>query len=215
MSLRASTLIGTLGTTLFTTGLLLQLSSSVAQGQTLREKVIFANSDINRFWQRTFISLRKPWLRPKSYGYRRSVRTPCGQASLNNAIYCVRNHSIYLNYALLNQANRQTGDFGAITIVAHEYGHAVQSQLGLSRRNKYLFQEELQADCFAGVYALDANRRGLLESNDVSEGYRQSYLSGRPHFNPNSHGTYQQRARAFYRGFTHGFRSCLAYSELD
>ena len=195
-------------------GIVLLCGQSPALSQSLRQKVYFANSDLNTFWARRFQSLRKPWRAPTAYQYSRGVRTPCGFAGPNNAIYCARNHSIYLNIPFLVQANVRWGDFAAITIMAHEYGHAVQRQLGLSRLNRYLFQEELQADCLAGVYARDAGRRGLLDATDVREGYFQSYSSGHARFNPNSHGTRRQRAGAFRLGLRRGFRSCLTYSRL-
>lgn len=154
------------------------------------------------------------WKTPAAFEYMRSVRTPCGVAGPNNAIYCLRNHSIYVNIPFLVSANRRYGDFAAITILAHEYGHAVQRQLGLSRLNEDLYQEELQADCFAGFYARDANRRGLLDPNDVLEGYYQSFASGSRHFHPNSHGTRGQRAMAFYMGYSKGFKGCLKYTWL-
>ncbi|PZD74317.1 hypothetical protein C1752_01316 [Acaryochloris thomasi RCC1774] len=195
-------------------GLALFLGSPPALSQTLQRKVHFANTDISRFWSRTFRGIGRPWRKPIAYEYRSIAKTPCGIAGKFNAIYCLHNHSIYVNVPLLEQANYQAGDFAAITILAHEYGHAVQNQLGLSRLHRYLVQEELQADCFAGVYAQDANRRRLLDPTDVQEGYTQSYMSGQNNFHPNSHGTRRQRARAFYRGVTHGFRACLAYSFL-
>ncbi|MGF1603629.1 MAG: neutral zinc metallopeptidase [Thermosynechococcaceae cyanobacterium] len=195
-------------------GTALLLGQPSALSQTLRTKVYFANTDISQFWSRTFQNLGRPWQRPTAYEYQTFARTPCGIAGEFNAIYCLRNRSIYVNVPLLLQADQQSGDFAAITILAHEYGHAVQDQLGLSRMHRYLVQEELQADCFAGVYAKDAQKRGLLDQTDVQEGYLQSFLSGQIHFHPNSHGTRQQRARAFYRGVTSGFRSCLAYSLL-
>ncbi len=194
--------------------LALCLGQSPALGQTLQSKVYFANTDISHFWARLFQGIGRPWKRPNAYEYRRVAKTPCGLANEFNAIYCLRNHSIYVNVPLLQQANYQSGDFAAITILAHEYGHAVQNQLGLSRLHRYLVQEELQADCFAGVYAQDAKRRGLLAPTDLQEGYQQSYLSGQRRFHPNSHGTRRQRARAFYRGVARGFRSCLDYSFL-
>ncbi len=197
-----------------TVGLALLIGASPTSGQTLQRKVHFANTDISRFWARTFRGIGRPWRRPVAYEYQTIAETPCGLANKFNAIYCLRNHSIYVNIPLLQQANVQAGDFAAITILAHEYGHAVQNQLGLSRLHRYLVQEELQADCFAGVYTQDAQRRRILDPNDVQEGYSQSYLSGQNKFHPNSHGTRQQRARAFYRGVTKGFRSCLAYTLL-
>lgn len=187
-------------------------TSKPATGQTLRQKVNFANSDINAFWKEAFRQMGRKWYRPKSYTYYRAVRTACGVSGPFNALYCPRDHGIYLNIPFLVRADRRWGDFAAITIMAHEYGHAVQRQLGLSRLNRYLYQEELQADCFAGVYAQYASRKGLLDANDAEEGYYQSYSSGHTRFNPNTHGTRAQRAQAFRTGYRKGFRSCLRYT---
>ena len=200
---------------LFHTSLVAGLWLAVAQpavGQTLRQKVNFANSDINSFWAQTFRSLGRKWHSPKSYTYYRAVRTACGVSGPFNALYCPRDHGIYLNIPFLVRADQRWGDFAPITIMAHEYGHAVQRQLGLSRLNRYLYQEELQADCFAGYYAQYADRRGLLDANDAEEGYYQSYSSGHKRFNPNTHGTRAQRAQAFRRGYRQGFKSCLQYT---
>lgn len=183
-----------------------------AAGQTLRQKVTFANSDINSFWDQTFRSLGRKWYSPKSYTYYRAVRTACGVSGPFNALYCPRDHGIYLNIPFLVRADQRWGDFAPITIMAHEYGHAVQRQLGLSRLNRYLYQEELQADCFAGYYAQYADRKGLLDAGDAKEGYYQSYSSGHKRFNPNTHGTRAQRAQAFRTGYRNGFKSCLKYT---
>ena len=172
---------------------------SPAVGQSLRQKVNFANSDINAFWYSVFQDIGKPWKTPAAFEYVRRVRTPCGIAEVNNAIYCLRNHAIYVNIPLLVKANQRYGDFAAITILAHEYGHAVQRQLGLSRLNQDLYQEELQADCFAGSICPRCRQaRTYCDPNDVREGYYQSFASGSRRFHPNSHGTRSQRAQAHF-----------------
>lgn len=190
------------------------VASQPAYSQSLRQKVTFANADINAFWDKAFQQMGRKWHSPKSYTYYRAVRTACGVSGPFNALYCPRGHGIYFNIPFLVRANNRWGDFAAITIMAHEYGHAVQRQLGLSRLNRYLVQEELQADCFAGVYAQYANQRGLLDAEDAQEGYRQSYASGRNRFDPNTHGTRRQRAQAFRLGYGNGFKSCLKFTVL-
>lgn len=203
-SLAVILLVGVMGT----------VAQTPAWGQTLREKVTFANTDINAFWAQTFRSIGRKWYSPRSYTYFKVIKTACGVSGPFNALYCPRDHGIYLNIPFLVRADQRWGDFAAITIMAHEYGHAVQRQLGLSRLNRYLYQEELQADCFAGVYAQYASRKGLLDANDAREGYYQSYSSGVAQFNPNTHGTREQRAEAFRLGYSSGFKSCLKYTVL-
>ncbi|NCJ07538.1 zinc metalloprotease [Synechococcales cyanobacterium C] len=197
-------------------GSILALSCQpIAQSQALRQKVHAANADINNFWIQKFRSFNREWRTPRAFEYTSRAQTPCGMAQRFNALYCGLNHSIYLNIPLLVHVSQRLGDFAAITILAHEYGHAAQRQLGLSRLHQYLVQEELQADCFAGAYARDASRRGLLRPQDAQHGYLQSYASGHLRFHAQTHGTRDQRARAYYLGYSRGFASCLAYSRLQ
>lgn len=182
-------------------------------GKTLQDKKIeFASNDINRLWMYKFKALGRVWVPPRVYIYWGTLRTPCGTLGLGNAQYCPHNHSIYMNQSFINRITRQVGDFAAITVLAHEYGHAVQHLLGLSDLNRYLVQEELQADCLAGVYAQDAMQRGLLDASDIPEATAQSYYGGAPKFRLDSHGTSQQRVMAFRMGYTQGFQACLSYS---
>lgn len=75
----------------------LTTTASAATGQTLSEKIDFANADINAFWAETFRGLGRKWYGPKSYSYANTVNTPCGISGPFNALYCPLNHSIYLN----------------------------------------------------------------------------------------------------------------------
>jgi predicted metalloprotease len=190
------------------------LLSAPVWSQGLQDKITFANSDINNVWARQFQRLGRSWVMPKAYIYTDHIRTPCGMLGNGNAQYCPRNHAIYLNQPFVYRVNRRVGDFAVVTILAHEYGHAVQRLLGLAQANRYPVQDELQADCFAGVYAQDAMGRGLLDASDIPEATVQSYNSGEPTFQWNSHGTSQQRVTAFRMGYLQGFQACLSYSNL-
>lgn len=180
--------------------------------QAIQDKLTFASRDINEMWARQFQQLGRSWVSPRVYIYSGRIQTPCGVMNNWNAQYCPRNHSIYLNEPFVRRINHQVGDFAAITVLAHEYGHAVQRLLGLSTVSRYPVQDELQVDCFAGFYAQDANRRKLLDPGDIPEATAQSYASGDPAFDLNAHGTPNQRVRAFHLGFDQGFQSCLSYS---
>ncbi|MGB8703311.1 MAG: neutral zinc metallopeptidase [Thermosynechococcaceae cyanobacterium] len=180
--------------------------------QTLADTIIFANRDINAMWARKFRIFQGDWIPPRSYIYNGAIQTPCGVMRSGNAQYCPRNHSIYLNQTFVSRVNQRVGDFAAVTVLAHEYGHAVQHLLGLSQFNDYPVQDELQADCLAGVYAQDAMSRGLLDASDIPEATTQSYLSGDPIFHPDSHGTPRQRVSAFRLGYLKGLQSCFRYS---
>jgi uncharacterized protein len=194
-------------------GLVLAVNGAMpAVGQVLQDKVVFASRDINNMWARQFQRLGRSWKQPKVYIYSGRIKTPCGAMGNWNAQYCPRNHSIYLNEPFVARVNHRVGDFAAVTIMAHEYGHAVQLMLGLSSVNRYPVQDELQADCFAGMYAQDAMSRKLLDASDIPEANAQSYASGDRNFDLNSHGTPPQRVKAFQLGYTKGLESCLSYS---
>jgi uncharacterized protein len=194
------------------------LPLSPAAAQTLPEKIGFAIRDINDMWTKRFQAMGKPWTPPKTYIYSGTVKTACGIVGNGNALFCPPSNEVYLNQPFLVGVNRRVGDFAAITVLAHEYGHAVQKHYGLTRFASTVL-EELQADCFAGVYAQDAQRRGLLDATDIPEAKLQSYLSGDRPFRGNrgihwnSHGSPKQRLNAFQMGYQRGFQACLDFSK--
>ncbi len=187
-------------------------STMPAIGQTLHQKLIFASRDISNVWARQFQTFKRTWISPNTYIYINRISTPCGVMGNGNAQYCPRNNTIYLNQPFVSRVDHRVGDFAAITVLAHEYGHVVQRLLGLSHANPYPVQDELQADCFAGVYAKDAMARGLLDASDIPEATAQSYASGDATFRWNAHGTSDQRVMAFRLGYLKGFQSCLSYA---
>jgi uncharacterized protein len=193
-------------------GFTLAASMTSAWAQNLQDKIAFANRDISSMWTRQFLTIGRTWRVPRTIGYIGRLPTPCGIIGNGNAQYCPRNHTIYLNHLFVSRVNQRVGDFAAVTVLAHEYGHAVQRQLGLSHANRYPVQDELQADCFAGVYAQDAMDRNLLDASDIPEATAQSYASGDPSFRWNAHGTPQQRVDAFRLGYLKGFQACTNYA---
>ncbi len=110
----------------------------------------------------------------------------CGPASSQTGpFYCPADHKVYLDLSFFQELSRRfgaPGDFAAAYVIAHEIGHHVQSELGVEEQvrrkqqedpgnaNVYLVRLELQADCFAGVWARSTYDRGLLESGDTEEG---------------------------------------------
>ncbi len=100
-------------------------------------------------------------------------------------------------------------DVAPQAILAHEFGHHIQMVLD-SFKNDYL--DELYADCFAGVYTRDADERGLLEDGDLEEALRGLIAAGDSEDTPwdsPSHGTPEQRAKAFADGYQNGLGRCL------
>jgi len=116
---------------------------------------------------------------------------------------------------------RTIGDFSVAYIVAHEYAHQVQDELGLFERYGQqlpIMAFELQADCYAGSWANSAYQENRLEDGDVQEALDAALAVGDfDAGNPGHHGTPEQRAAAWYAGFEAGDPSaCNTYlAEVD
>ena len=163
--------------------------------------------------------------------------TGCGYAqSASGPFYCPGDHHLYLDLGFFDELRKRfgaSGDFAEAYVVAHELGHHVQSLLGIearmreqqarnpSQRNALSVGLELQADCFAGVWAHATAQKGRaaagrveLESGDLEEGLRaaasigddriQRMSTGRVFPEKFTHGTSEQRVAALRRGFESG-----------
>jgi predicted metalloprotease len=154
----------------------------------------------------------------------------CGRASsATGPFYCPADGLVYLDLAFFEELDRRfgaPGDFAQAYVIAHEIGHHVQTLLGTnaavqreSRENPSIANElsvrlELQADCFAGVWAASVAGRGILEAGDVDEGLAaaaavgddriQEQTQGRIDPESFTHGTSEQRATWFRRGLESG-----------
>jgi predicted metalloprotease len=93
-------------------------------------------------------------------------------------------------------------------ILAHELGHHVQNQLGIFDAGLFTIQEELQADCFAGVWGRSVFEQGSLEEGDLGEAAEElanvADVPGTPWDHPGAHGTESQRIDAFFTGYETG-----------
>jgi len=159
------------------------------------------------------------------------VESACGTAqSAVGPFYCPADQQLYIDLGFYQDLRNQLGapgDFAQAYVVAHEVGHHVQNLLGISdqvrqaqRRvskteaNELSVKQELQADCFAGVWGASAQSRGLLESGDVEEALNAASQIGddklqkrqQGYVNPDSftHGSAAQRQEWFNRGFSSG-----------
>lgn len=163
--------------------------------------------------------------------YNDSVDTACGPAtSAVGPFYCPGDNSVYIDlsfYEELKQNFKAPGDFAFAYVIAHEVGHHVQNQLGISEQvmalrnqmseaefNKYMVRLELQADYFAGVWAHYVERANLLEKGDFEEALNAASSVGDDRIQSEAwgyvvpdkftHGTSEQRMRWFDRGFESG-----------
>jgi predicted metalloprotease len=189
-------------------------------------------ADTEDTWTALFAQMNREYRPPKLVLFRSAVQSACGMAgSAVGPFYCPPDRKVYLDldfFRALSQRFRAPGDFAQAYVIAHEVGHHVQALLGVTDRvaatrervsreeaNALSVRVELQADCFAGVWAHHANaNRQLLEEGDLEEGLRaaaaigddrlQGQTQGRVVPESFTHGTSEQRSRWFKRGFDTG-----------
>jgi len=160
-----------------------------------------------------------------------AVQSACGRAtSAVGPFYCPADQQVYIDlgfYQDLKYKLGAPGDFAQAYVIAHEVGHHVQNLLGISEQvraaqrrvsetdaNQLSVRQELQADCFSGVWAHSARQQGILEEGDIEEALNAASQIGddnlqkqqRGYVNPDSftHGTSAQRVEWFKRGFVSG-----------
>jgi predicted metalloprotease len=184
-------------------------------------------------WGAYFTKMGKTYVPPKLVLFSYSVESACGMAnSAAGPFYCPGDRKVYLDLSFFNQLSTQfgaPGDFARAYVIAHEVGHHVQNLLGITDKaaaaeqqaggkvgaNKVSVQVELQADCFAGVWAEEANQaRHIMEAGDLESGLTAASSVGddtlqKEHQGmvvPDSftHGTSAQRVKWFKRGFESG-----------
>ena len=153
--------------------------------------------------------------------FRDEVRSGCGFASAaSGPFYCPDDEHVYIDLAFYDELKSRfgaPGDFAQAYVIGHEVGHHVQHILGISDRVRSRDDSvrlELQADCFAGIWAHSTQQRGLLEEGDVDEAMtaasavgddRIQRMAGR-RVNPETwtHGSAAERSSWFRRGFESG-----------
>ncbi len=188
---------------------------------TLEDYVAFAVKDIGGYWQ----------LRTRSFGivyappvdvvcYTEPIRTACGRAVLGNAFYCALDHKVYYDAAFLAAELAQHGDFAPVFILAHEWGHVLQANLGLVFNQAFFSIDlELQADCMAGVYTASADERKLLDLGDLDEAAVTLLAVGDQSevawYDEGAHGTAEERVAAFRAGYAEGLGVCGRVSRTD
>lgn len=176
-----------------------------------------AAEDINDFWDETFKEYDYDYTQPEIVLFDRSqVSTGCGVAPAQvGPFYCNIDHTMYYPYNFMYQQWQRFGDYAVVTIIAHEWGHAVQNLLGALDTGGYTIDIELQADCFAGAYTQYANERSTkirLNAEDIEEGAYALFNAGDPDGTPwwdsQAHGSGDLRYQAFDDGFKLGVNTC-------
>lgn len=189
-------------------------------------------ADTEDTWRELFADMGRQYQDPSLVLFSQMVRSACGMAqSAMGPFYCPLDAKVYIDlsfYRDLRDRFGAPGDFAQAYVIAHEVGHHVQNLLGISREvqaaqqradprdaNALSVRLELQADCFAGVWAHHADRtRDLLEQGDVEEGLNAASAIGDDRLQRQSqgtvvpesftHGSAEQRVRWFERGIRSG-----------
>jgi hypothetical protein len=181
----------------------------------------FVRGDLDAFWQQAFATASLGYTSPYLNVIERRVYTGCGafDAQQTVAFYCQPDQTIYLDSTALAFIE-QYGDFAVAFTIAHEWAHHIQALLGLVATSFpdepgefYSLEIELMADCFAGVWTLDADVRGLLDPGDLDEAilFALDLLGDAPGTSPyddSAHGTSTQRVGAILAGYNDGFLGC-------
>jgi predicted metalloprotease len=197
----------------------------------LKDFSVYVFEDSQKTWAATFAKQGRPYDNAKLVLYSGAVDTGgCGGAtSAVGPFYCPADGRVYLDLSFYEDMRHQlgaSGDFAWAYVIAHEMGHHVQQEIGTSRQveaerranpgeaNALSVRLELQADCYAGVWASTVFTQGDLEKGDLEEAQNAAAAVGDDRIqqqaggsvNPDSftHGTSEQRRRWFQTGFRSG-----------
>ena len=206
-----------------------QLQTTPAE-EKLVDFISWVLDDVQQTWQGEFKQRQRAYRDAKLILFRDRVDSACGiQGSAVGPFYCPADLNAFIDlgfYKMLHERFKAPGDFDQAYVIAHEIGHHIQNLLGTStavhrqqqndpgRANDLSVRLELQADCYAGVWAHHTNKRGHLEMGDKEEGLRAASSIGDDSLQkgagqtvrPESftHGSSEQRMRWFDRGFDSG-----------
>jgi len=213
-----------------------------AQADPQEEFVARVLGDTEDVWDGVFQQLGTRYQRPKLELYTGQTRTRgcgLGEAAMG-PFYCPGDQKVYLDMSFFQELSQRfgaPGDFARAYVIAHEIGHHVQNQLGLMDevqrktanapervRNQVSVLQELQADCFAGVWGNSAAKRGLIDAKDVESGIAAAMAVGDDRIQQQSrgyvvpeaftHGSSQQRAQWFRIGLSTGdIRQCNTFAQ--
>jgi uncharacterized protein len=196
----------------------------------LADFVTFVLNDVQDTWTKEFARSNLQYERARLVLFTDAVRSGCGYAeAAMGPFYCPADHRAYVDLGFYRELKNRfgaPGDFAQAYVLAHEIGHHVQNLLGVANRVRGAQQEdpsaanelsvrmELQADCFAGIWAHSTSQRRLLEQGDIEEGLAaaaavgddriQAQATGRVNPETWTHGSSEQRARWFRAGLETG-----------
>lgn len=189
----------------------------------------FVLDDVQATWRRIFAERNAGYTPAKLVLFREATRSGCGYGTAEvGPFYCPRDSRVYIDLAFYEDLARRfgaPGDFAQAYVIAHEIGHHVQNLIGdqeraralargTDRENAASIRQELQADCYAGIWAHSTQKRDILEPGDLEEGLRaaaavgddtlQKQSGGRVSPESWTHGSSEQRMAWFKRGLRSG-----------
>ena len=203
--------------------------------------VSFALDDTQNTWTKILPQQAGvPYRHAKLVLFRDYTQSGCGSAeSATGPFYCPEDEKVYIDLGFFDELNRRfgaPGQFAQAYVLAHELGHHIQKLTGIEAKVRQLQESnsrdakplsvrlELQADCFAGIWASSTQQRGLLEKGDVESALGAASAVGDDrlqkmstgHVSPESftHGSSEQRMRWFSTGLDKGaISSCNTFSQ--
>jgi hypothetical protein len=207
-------------------------TTSPAANDDMRNFVAVVLAETEDVWKETFQNAGRTYEEPKLVLFSGAVESACGMADAAvGPFYCPADHKVYLDLVFFEDLHSRfgaSGDFAQAYVIAHEIGHHVQTQLGIIQkvnamqaradrtdRNKLNVMLELQADCLAGMWAHQAQKkRNILEAGDIKEGLNAASAVGDDRIQKRTqgyvvpdgftHGSSAQRVRWFKRGLEQG-----------
>jgi predicted metalloprotease len=209
-----------------------------------REQIAVVLAETEDAWGAVMKGMNGSYRAPKLVLFSGAVDTGCGFAEATvGPFYCSADERVFIDLSFFDELDQRLGaggDFARAYVVAHEVGHHVQNLLGISRRIQELRQRvdeiegnqlsvrlELQADCYAGIWARHAGQTAaILEPGDVEEALGAASAVGDDRLQrraggqvvPDSftHGTSEQRMRWFRRGLDSGeLEACDTFNEAQ
>jgi predicted metalloprotease len=230
-----------------------QISQSCRSGRNANTaldcEVIGIDNSLDAYWSGAFAGSGKTYRKPRIDFFNGGVRSGCGSASSETGpFYCPADSEIYIDLSFFQELERrfgaQGGPFARAYVIAHEYGHHVQNLLGTSRRVQAgvsgpasgSVRLELQADCYAGIWAKNASttpgpsgrplivnvtdtdvRAALDTAAHIGDDYIQTQLGGgRVNKSQFTHGTSEQRQKWYGTGYQSGNpKSCNTFDTND
>ena len=226
------------------TGVVSQSNGALSPADSAREEpeVRFVSSvldDVQDTWTRILPQFGAQYHHAKLHLFRGATDTGCGTGqTAMGPFYCPLDEKVYLDFEFYEELKTKfaaAGDFAQAYVIAHELGHHVQHILGIDakmrqaaqrdpgRQNELSVKLELQADCFAGVWAHSTEQRRMLQQGDVDEALAAAASVGddriqqqtRGHVNTDTftHGSSAQRAGWFKKGLSTGDpRACDTFA---